>query len=273
MEPRQEDQARLGESGMSYDHIVVTRERRLTIITIDRPTAHNALHAAAHAEMAAAFDDFAADPDQWVAILTGAGDKAFCAGHDLKQQASGGGMAIPPSGFGGLTARFDMAKPVIAAVNGVAMGGGFEIALACDIVVAAEHAVFALPEPRVGLAALAGGLQRLPRAIGLGRAMGMMLTGRRVSAREGERLGFVTEVADDSVLDAAKRWAADILACSPMSVRATKEAVLRGLDTPLPAALHDEWQYPAMAAMLASADAVEGPAAFAGKRPPVWAGR
>ncbi len=273
MEPRQEDQARLEGDAMSHGHIKIAREGRLTIITIDRPAAHNALNAAAHEELAAAFDAFAADPDQWVAIITGAGEKAFCAGHDLKQQASGGGMATPASGFAGLTSRFDMAKPMIAAVNGVAMGGGFEIVLACDIVVADARAVFALPEPKVGLAALAGGLQRLPRTIGLKRAMGMMLTGRRVSAEEGERLGFVNEVVAGDVLAAARRWAGDILACSPMSVRATKEAVLRGLDTPVERFLTEQWDYPAIAAMMGSQDAVEGPAAFADKRAPAWSGR
>lgn len=258
---------------MTHRYVTVAREGRLTIVTMARPEAHNALNAAAHEELAAAFDAFAADPEQWVAIITGAGEKAFCAGHDLKQQATGGGMAIPATGFAGLTSRFDMAKPVIAAVNGVAMGGGFEIVLACDIVVADARAVFALPEPRVGLAALAGGLQRLSRTIGVKRAMGMMLTGRRVSAEEGERLGFVNEVVDGDVLTAARRWADEILACSPMSVRATKEAVLRGLDTPVDRFLQEQWDYPAIAAMMASQDAVEGPAAFAEKRAPVWTGR
>ena len=258
---------------MSGAHVIVEREGRLTIVTMNRPASHNALNAEAHEELAAAFDAFAEDPNQWVAIITGSGAKAFCAGHDLKQQASGGGMATPPTGFAGLTSRFDMAKPVIAAVNGVAMGGGFEIVLACDIVVAHTGASFALPEPRVGLAALAGGLQRLPRSVGLKHAMGMMLTGRRVSAEEGLRLGFVNEVVEDDVLGAARRWAEEILACSPMSIRATKEAVLRGLDEPTDTFLEREWALPAMAAMLKSQDAVEGPSAFADKRTPEWSGR
>ena len=147
------------------------------------------------------FDDFSADPEQWVAIVTGAGDKAFCAGNDLKWQAAGGKRGTDKGGFAGLTSRFDCDKPIIAAVNGVAMGGGFEIALACDIIIASENATFALPEPRVGLAALAGGVHRLPRQIGLKRAMGMILTARHVSAREGQELGFVNEVARP-----AKRW-------------------------------------------------------------------
>jgi crotonobetainyl-CoA hydratase len=258
---------------VQMEYINVAREGALTIITIDRPASHNALNTAAHRELAAAFDAFATDDDQWVAIITGAGDKAFCAGHDLKQQASGGGMETPPSGFAGLTARFDLNKPVIAAVNGVAMGGGFEIALACDIVLASANAVFALPETRVGIAALAGGLHRLPREIGLKHAMGMVLTGHRVSAQEGAALGFVNEVVEGDIMDAARRWANEILACSPMSVQATKEAIHKGLTEPVEKAIIEQWDYPAMVRMLASQDYVEGPLAFAEKRAPRWTGK
>ncbi|MBZ9646874.1 enoyl-CoA hydratase/isomerase family protein [Sphingobium sp. 3R8] len=257
---------------MTYDYIRVDREGALTIVTLDRPEAHNALNQPANLELADAFDAFAADDDQWIAIITGSGSKAFCAGHDLKQQASGGGMDSSPRGFAGLTHRFDMFKPVIAAVNGVALGGGFELALACDLIVASETAAFALPETRVGLAALGGGLQRLPREIGLKRAMGLMMTGRRVSAQEGFELGFVNEVAEDA-LAGARRLAEELLLCSPMSLRATKEAVLRGLAADMANALVEQWAYPTMAAMLASQDAFEGPLAFVEKRKPVWLGR
>ncbi|MFN9925817.1 MAG: enoyl-CoA hydratase-related protein, partial [Phenylobacterium sp.] len=167
---------------MAYQYIKVDREGPVTIFTLNRPEVMNALHSPAHFEMHEALDAFAADPEQWVGIVTGAGERAFSAGNDLKHQASGGKMGNPASGFAGLTSRFDLAKPLIAAVNGVAMGGGFEIALACDIIIASDQAVFSLPEPRVGLAALAGGLHRLPRAIGTKRAMAMILTARRVSA-------------------------------------------------------------------------------------------
>lgn len=257
---------------MSYQYIDVSREGRLTIVTLNRPEAHNALNLAAHLELEAVFDAFAADDDQWVAIITGAGAKAFCAGHDLKQQATGGGLQLPPTGFAGLTSRFDLTKPVIAAVNGVAMGGGFEIALACDVIVAAAHAVFALPEPRIGLAPLAGGIQRLPHSIGFHRAMGLMLTGRRVSAAEGAALGFVNEMADADVLTTARRWAGDMLACGPLSLRAIKEATLRGRGTTVAEGIAGQWEYPAMKTMLNSQDYVEGPAAFAEKRTPEWKG-
>src|SRR3954452_5155660 len=179
---------------MDLQFCKLTRKGAITIVTLSRPEVYNALHSDAHFELHRVFDAFAADPDQWVAIVTGAGDKAFCAGNDLKWQAAGGKRAFDTSGFAGLTSRFDCDKPIIAAVNGVAMGGGFEIALACDLIIASENAMFALPEARVGLAARAGGVHRLPRQIGLKRAMGMILTARHVTAREGHELGFVNEV-------------------------------------------------------------------------------
>jgi acetyl-CoA C-acetyltransferase len=258
---------------------LVEREGPLTIVTINLPESMNALHPSANAELAEIFDDFAADPDQWVAILTGAGDKAFSAGNDLKftarAMARGARVETPVVGFGGLTARFDLEKPVIAAVNGVAMGGGFEIALACDIIIASENAVFSLPEPRVGLAALSGGLLRLPREIGLKQAMGIILTGRKVSAAEGLRLGFVNETSKPAdLLATAKRWAADIVALSPMSIRASKQIVHKALDSPsIAEAFREQSRYAATRALLRSADLKEGPLAFAQKRAPQWKGR
>src|SRR6201985_2440699 len=135
----------------------VTRKGPITIITLSRPAVYNALHIEAHFELNKVFDDFAADPDQWVAIVTGAGDKAFCAGNDLKWQAAGGKRGTDVGGFAGLTTRFDCDKPIIAAVNGVATGGGFEVALACDLIIASENATFALPDHPSGLPRLAGG--------------------------------------------------------------------------------------------------------------------
>lgn len=257
---------------MSYNNVLVAREERLTIITINRPEAYNALNPEAQLELQDAFDVFQHDDEQWVAILTGAGPKAFCGGMDLKAQAEKPDLFTAERGFGGLTGRHDLDKPVIGAVNGIAMGGGFELALACDIVVASENAIFALPEPRVGLAALGGGIQRLPKELGLKHAMGMLLTGRRVTAAEALSLGLINEIATNSVLEAAKHWAAQILSCGPLAVRATKEAVMRGLDRSVAEGMTEEWEYSAMQAMLRSQDAIEGPRAFAEKRPPVWTG-
>lgn len=260
---------------MSDGRFVSTRrEGPVWIVTIDRPEVRNALHGPAHAEMAAAFDIFAADDDLHVAILTGVGERAFCAGNDLKHQAAGGALDMPASGFAGLTRRFDVPKPIIAAVNGDALGGGFEAALACDIILAAAHARFALPEPRRGMAALAGGLLRLPGAIGIKRAMPLILTGRMVSAAEGLRLGFVSELVESgTVLDRAIALAGEIAACSPAAIRAAKEVAMRGLDLPLADAMVAQGGWSAVTAMQASPDYGEGARAFAEKRPPRWSGR
>jgi crotonobetainyl-CoA hydratase len=257
------------------EFINVERDGPITIVTLNRPQNMNALHSPAHFELDAVFSDFATDTSQWVAIVTGAGERAFSAGNDLKHHASGGEMRQPASGFGGLTSRFDLNKPLIAAVNGVAMGGGFEIALACDLIIASDNAVFALPEPRVGLAALAGGVHRLPHAIGLKNAMGMILTGRRVSATEGKQLGFVNEVTTQAeLMTVARKWASLICECSPMSVRASKQAVHRGLgEATLADAIAHQNKYPAVDALYRSDDFREGPLAFAQKRPPKWSGK
>tara|TARA_B000000441_G_C21526375_1_gene223458 strand:- start:78 stop:623 length:546 start_codon:yes stop_codon:yes gene_type:complete len=178
------------------------------------------------------------------------------------------------SGFAGLTSRFNLNKPIIAAVNGVAMGGGFEIALACDLIIASDNARFALPEPKVGLAALAGGLQRLPRQIGMKNAMGMMLTGRHVGAEEAKELGFVNEVVPQAeLMDAARRWASEIEACSPMSIRATKEVAYKNLDESDLEKSMQNGNYPAVQDLYKSEDFIEGPVAFAEKRAPNWKGK
>jgi crotonobetainyl-CoA hydratase len=250
----------------------VADEGRVRLVTINRPEVLNALHSEAHWEFDQVWNEFAADPDLWVGIITGAGNRAFSAGNDLKVQAAGGRTPRPATGFAGLTSRFDLDKPLIAAVNGVAMGGGFEAALACDIIVAAENAVFALPEPRVGLIA-GSGVHRLPRLIGLKQALGMILTGRRVSAAEGKALGFVNEVVPaGEALVAARRWASQILECSPMAIRASKQVVHQSLDEPtLEAAMTRT--YPAAEANLKSHDYIEGPKAFAERRKPEWKNR
>ncbi|QKS00313.1 enoyl-CoA hydratase [Sphingomonas sp. CL5.1] len=258
------------------EFITVSRADRVTTVTLNRPAAMNAINGAMHNELQIAFDAFAADDEQLVCVVTGAGDKAFCAGSDLKAAALEDERHVyPRNGYAGLIERFDCAKPVIAAINGLALGGGFEVALACDLVIAVETASFGLPEPLVGAIALGGGLHRLAREIGPKRAMGMILTGRRVSAEEGYRLGFVNEVVAPGALDAAiARWVAEILRGAPLALRASKEAVYRGLDEPgLEAALTRQSAYPAYVAWRSSADLAEGALAFAEKRGPNWAGK
>ena len=260
---------------MAYEFIKYDKQGHLARITINRPEVMNALHPPANQELSAAFNDFADDPDSWVAIITGAGEKAFSAGNDLKYSAQHGmaeSVATGKGGFGGITGRFDLFKPVIAAVNGLALGGGFEIALACDIIVASDNARFGLPEPRVGLAALAGGMQRLPRHIPPKIAMGMMLTGKHIMADEAHRLGIVNEVVPlPDLVATADRWANEILACSPSSVRASKQVALLSQGMPLEAAMSQS--YPLVGALFRSEDMMEGVVAFAQKRKPEWKGK
>lgn len=257
---------------MSREFCIVEKADHIMTVRINRPDRLNALHPPANAELGQVFDDFASDDDLWVAIITGEG-RGFSAGNDLRYQAEGGKQMPIPRGFGGLTSRFDLDKPVIAAVNGVAMGGGFEIALACDLIIASDQAKFALPEPKVGLAALAGGLQRLPRQIGPKRALGMILTGRHVPAEEGFQLGFVNEVVPaDQLMARARDWAMQIIACSPLSIRASKDVVYRSLDME---SLQESMAvgYESVKRLVKSEDFIEGPLAFSEKRAPNWKGR
>lgn len=250
----------------------IERDGHLLIVTINRPEVMNALYSDAHLVLAKVWADFQNDDNLWVAILTGAGDRAFCAGNDLKRLAAGIKREHVAEGFGGLVGRFDITKPIIAAVNGVAMGGGFELALACDLVVAVDSAVFALPEPLRGLVALGGGIHRLPRQIPLKQAMGILLTGRKVSAAEGLALGFVNEVVPTGLaLTGARKWAETIMAASPNAVRITKKEVMKGLSIPSMETAF-KVQEEVRLRVHQSYDAREGPKAFAEKRAPQWKG-
>jgi crotonobetainyl-CoA hydratase/dehydration protein DpgD len=211
-------------------------------VTITRPERMNALHAPASRELAQVWDEFAADDDAWVGVLTGEGDKAFSAGNDLKYTAEMSRLSkeerpdltMPSSGFGGLTSRYDLFKPLVARVNGFALGGGFEMALACDIIIIADHAEVGLPEPRRGLIAGAMGVHRLPRQAPLKAAMGYMLTGRHIPAQRAYELGLASEVAPLAKLDeVVDSWVQDIIRCAPLSVRSTKQSALEGLEMTL----------------------------------------
>jgi acetyl-CoA C-acetyltransferase len=253
-----------------YEYVTAERDGHLLVVTINRPDQRNSLFPPAHEELEHIFDTFFADRDLWVAIITGAGDKAFSAGNDLAYSASGKPNYVPRSGFAGLTSRRGMNKPVIAAVNGFAMGGGFETALACHLVVADETAQFALSEVKVGLVAGAGGVVRLPRHIPQKLACELILTGARLSAQRAEELGIVNRLAPaGTALEEARKLAAEILENSPTSVRISLEVMeaTRGIPDPIDAVT---MRHGAFDELMASRDAIEGITAFAHKRAPQW---
>jgi acetyl-CoA C-acetyltransferase len=227
----------------------------------------------ANDELDHTFDAYFADPDLWVAILTGAGDKAFSAGNDLIYSGSGKPMWVPKNRFAGLTSRRHLPKPVIAAVNGFAMGGGCEIALTCHLVVAGATAKFALSEVKVGLIAGAGGVVRLPRTVPPKLANEMILTGRRLTADEALSHGLINRVTGaGQALDGARELAAEILDSSPTSVRISLQVMqeTRGIPDVVDAVTHHS---PALDELMVSEDMTEGLTAFAQKRKPRWLNR
>ncbi|ETX03391.1 MAG: enoyl-CoA hydratase [Candidatus Entotheonella factor] len=266
---------------MDLKYFIFERPRdHVAKITINRPEVRNAINTPAHKEWSDLLDQLEGDDDTWVVVITGVGDQAFCAGRDLKHLTAM--RHAPPdvrkadaevmASVTRLIERFDFPKPLIARVNGVALGGGFEVAQACDLVVAADHAQFGLPEVRRGIYAGGGGVHRLPRQIPLKLAMEYLLTGKSMTAQRALELGIVNDVVPYAELDAAvDRLIDDIMLCAPLSVQATKQAAMQGLDKPLHVAFH--FGYPAVRAMSESEDAIEGPKAFAEKRAPQWKGR
>ena len=263
---------------MGFQFIKVLKDAHVTIVTIERPEVMNALHPPACQELNEAFDAFSEDPEAGVAILTGSGHRAFCAGNDFKWQSRYGKEAVAEGlrslkgGFGGIASRFDCFKPIIAAVNGATMGGGLAIVLACDIVLAAETATFGLPGPRLGTMTQAGGVHRLLRQIPFHQAMGLILTGRPITAQEAFRIGIVNRLVPIADLMAeANKWAEEILACAPLAVRASKEAAILGHHLPLVEAIGKI--FPETLAMNESTDIMEGQVAFAQKRKPQWQGK
>lgn len=259
---------------MSYEFIEVEKKGHILVVTMNRPEVYNAVHSDMHHEMAACWDAFAADEDLWVAVLTGAGEKAFCAGNDLKATQSGANKkGPPPSGFAGLSSRFDLEKPIIAAVNGFAMGGGFETAMSCDIILAADHAKFALPEVKVGFFAAASGVQRLSRYIGRLAAQEMMLTGRTIGADEALAMGCVNAVVPAAdLLNAAMAKAEEICAVSPSAVKATKR-VLNDMYARDGMQGSIKYSREVIADLSKTEDFKEGVDAFVEKRKPNWVNR
>ena len=253
-----------------YKFCTVERDGWVLKVTINRPEVRNALHPPANEELSGVFNAFEKDDYLRVAILTSSGNESFSAGNDLKYMASGNPIYIPEMGFAGITSRPKRLKPIIAAVNGLALGGGLEIAMACDIIVAADHAKFGLPEVKIGLFAGAGGVQRLPRQIGKKAAMEMMLTGQAIDCNKALDLGLINyAVPADQLMEKAEKLAYHITQASPMAIQSTlklyNETADFASEDDAVTAPHDIFDD-----LLNSNDFWEGSRAFAEKRKPKW---
>ena len=255
---------------MTREFVTTETDGNILKVMLNRPDVYNAMHPPMHHELSEVWDGFEADQDLWVAVLTGAGDKAFSAGNDLKYTASGGTMQPPVTGFAGLANRLDRSKPIIAAVNGFAMGGGMETAMACDIILASDKATFALPEVKVGFIAGAGGIQRLSRQIGRKAAMEILLTGRKIGPEEAVTLGIANEVVPAAeLMNRAMAKAAEITVNSPSSVKATMK-VLAMMDELEQTSEHLHFSRPVLDELRKTYDFSEGVNAFVEKRKPNW---
>ncbi len=262
---------------MDYKHIIVERKEHLLIVRLNRPEVLNALHPYIQLELGQVFNEFEDDPNMWVAILTAVGEKAFSAGADLKwaattsveEQREAYEKVRNQAGY--LIRNFRITKPLIAAVNGLAYGGGFELALSCDLIIAAENATFCLPEPVVGRVPSGGGIHRLVRQIPYHVAMDILFTRKRMSAQEGVQLGFVKKVVPfNQLIDEAEKIANLIMEGSPLAIRTIKQMANDGLEMTLKEALFAN--FPLFTKFLQSHDFREGPKAFSEKRKPVWKG-
>jgi enoyl-CoA hydratase len=251
------------------DEVLVEFADRIALITINRPAARNAVNRAVSVGIAAAIDELDARDDLTVGIITGAGG-TFCAGMDLKAFLAGENVRIKGKGFAGIT-QAPPRKPLIAAVEGWALAGGCEIALTCDLIVAAEDAKFGLPEAKRGLVAAAGGLTRLPRRIPTGIAMELALTGDPLPAVDAHRLGLVNKLTPPGgALGGARELAAKIAANGPFAVAVSKQIITQQQDWDMAGSW--DLQEPLTSAVLSSDDAREGASAFAEKRTPKWTG-
>ncbi len=257
--------------------VLYEQNERIVTITLNRPEAMNAVDPETQAEMVSAWTRFRDDETAWVAILTGAGEKAFSAGADLKKlvPSTFGAAAARRHhelGLGGITRGLEIWKPMIAAINGYCLGGGLELALACDLRIAAEHAAFGFPEVRWAIIPGAGGTQRLPRTVPLAKAMEMILTGETIDAQEAHRIGLVNRVVPRAdLMSTALRFAETVCQRGPLAVRAAKEAVIRGLAMSLADGLRLEAFL--SGTLRGTEDAQEGPRAFAEKRAPHFKAR
>ena len=262
---------------MAYENIIYEKKDRIAYITLNRPRVLNALSRQLNKELDEALYDFRDDPEVWVSIISGAGDRAFSSGHDLKEDteegfAEGWTTSFWRQGNANIYGNLQIWKPIIAAIHGYCLAGGLEIALACDMRIAAEDARFGMSEVLRALVPGGGGVQRLPRLVPLGIALELLLTGDMIDAQEAYRIGLVNKIVPrDELMPTAEKLARKICSNGPLTVRAIKESAMRGLDIPLEHALRINSTLTHI--NHTTEDSMEGPRAFIEKREPKYKGR